>query len=429
MIKTYDLNMEKCLLGALINDPNQLSLVESILPVSERTFYNTKYNNIYRTIKKLHEDGKAYDINLLYSEAVKIDDDILLSEITDIMLSSPTGMLSENYAEQVTDMYWRRNITEACHTAIDDVQKVDTVVVLSNLESTIRSYSQKKSFHAQKLSDLADISWENYASEKKNIPTGWKDLDDLVFLRKGMHVIMGARTSMGKTSFAINLATNMAKEHRPLFFTMEQSASSMADCYVSQISGISRFNYMKGTLSDYEVERVNEHAHIWKEHADNIGVYDEIMSPDEVRHKIIIEKQNNPVDVVIIDFLHSMKAPQGTNRNSHEWIREAVTQLQNIALEQNVLMITVAQLTRSMNAREDKRPVLTDIREAGEDNTDIVMFIYRDEYYFPETTDKRGVAEIIVAKNRHGKTGTVELKFIHHSTAFEDFTDYDRGEL
>lgn len=422
----FDLEAEQILLGGLLIDPEQFSYIDSLIPIGEKIFYATKHKAIYKAMKTLTEENKSFDIILLYNEVHKHNKDITRSELVDIYHSIPTSAMNERYVHHLLEVYSRRKTAEICKNTLHGITIATPLdELLGTLIKEVSNISVvNNDKEASSINEVGLTWWDNYLNnEGKPIPrvlTGWEDLDRYVALMNGTHTIIGARTSMGKTSFAINLCTNVAQQgKKPLFFTMEQTKESVATCYISQISNVDRFNAMTGKLTEDDKKRIMDNAHIWG--SDNISsmrIYDRSWSASEVRHKILLERIHRPVDIVVIDFLHNMKPPHGMNREGHEWLRETSQQLEEIAIELNIPIVTLAQLNRKVESREDKRPFLSDIREAGEDNADIVMFIYRDEYYYPDTTNDPGVAEIIISKNRHGKTGTIKLDFIPHSTAF-----------
>jgi replicative DNA helicase len=428
----HDENIEKALLGCIISDPSKFNLVNSIFNDRDNVFYKTLHNHIYKSIKDLMQKDNTFDLNLLYSQIKRYDDDITMSYLIEIEF--PNGMLAEKYAEIVLEHFNARQTIKYCQQAISSIYNGEELLYItgdlrSKLDKTI---IDPKNRYSSNIAEDALQTWETYLDEteskhKNIIHTGWIDIDKVITMKKSHHILIGARTAMGKTSFALNLATNIALQgKRPVFFSMEQSKETMIECYISQISGVSRINFMKGQLSDFEIKRVHDNASIWGSNdIMDIGIYEGTYSPMEIRHKLIVEMKDKPVDVVIIDFLHAMKPPVGYKRDGHEWLREATKQLEELAIELNIVIVTLAQLNRSVDTREDKRPVMTDIREAGEDHADIILFIYRDEYYNPDTSEP-GVAEIIIAKQRHGRTGKIKLRFIDYSTAFINITEKEK---
>ena len=377
-------------------------------------------------MENIIKDDKPLEFSLLTTEANKINKDITIADIYKAANATPTGQLCEYYASHISELYAKRKVMESCKVALTDLGNKNVVDVVGTLEKSITEASAKgKQLYADNISDIALQWWEQYIESEgetgDRIYTGWRDLDKYLAIMPGTHIMIAARTSQGKTSFAINLATNVAKQSkRPIIFTMEQTKESVATCYVAQIAGVDRFRAMTGTMFPHDKKKVSDTAYIWgSNEINNIGIYDKPCNAQEIRHKIIMERQRNPVDMIIVDFLHNMKRPTGYSSEGHEWLRETVMQLEHIALELKVPIVTLAQVNRNVENREDRRPNLSDIREAGEDNIDIALFIYRDEYYNKDSKDK-GVAEIIIAKNRHGKTGMVKLKFINYSTAFKD---------
>lgn len=424
----HDFEMEQSLLGCLIADPEQFDIINAILPAAENTFYRINNQYIYKAMQELIKQHGTYDIPLIYSKVKQYTDEIGMSYLSEI--EYPNGLLAEKYAKNIVSLYNARKIIEHCQLSIRNIQDGhDIMSVISNLRKNIDStVIDVANIKPVNIADHAILVWEEYLdNQEKNvqslITTGFIDLDRYINIKKSRHVLIGARTSMGKTSFALNLATNMALQgKRIMFFSMEQSKQDTTECYIAQLSDVSRDGFMRGKLSEREQNKVMENAHLWgSPEVMKMNIEDKTYSPMEVRHKLIMEMKDNPIDVVFIDFLHAMKPPAGYKRDGHEWLREATKQLEEIAIELNVAIITMVQLNRNVDNRENKRPVMTDIREAGEDHADIILFIYRDEYYNPNT-EEPGIAEIIIAKQRHGPTGTIKLDFHNHSTAFMNRT-------
>ena len=426
LMPPHDLDAELKLIGGILNDKDQYMLVESILPAGAETFYNLRHQALYKAIERILKEDKPLELSLVTTEANKVNQDITIADVYKAESAIPTGELCEYYSSVISELFAKRKVMEACKIALTNIKDNDVIETVGTLEKSITEASAKgKQLYADNMSDIALSWWERYIDTEgetgDRIYTGWRDLDKYLAIVPGTHMMVAARTSQGKTSFAINLATNVAKQgKRPIIFTMEQTKESVATCYVAQIAGVDRFRAMTGTMFPHDKKKVSDTAYVWgSNEINNIGIYDKPCNAQAIRHKIIMERQRNPVDMVIIDFLHNMKPPTGYSSEGHEWLRETTTQLEHIAVELRVPIITLAQVNRKVEGRDDKRPNLSDIREAGEDNVDIALFIYRDEYYNKDSRDK-GIAEIIIAKNRHGKTGMVKLKFIDYSTAFKD---------
>ncbi len=424
-----DDRVEEGLLGSLLADPEVFSLINSIV-TDEAAFYKTKHRAIYKAIKEVYNDNKTYDVVLIHSKVKEHSDDLSITIPYLSTIEYPNGLLAERYAIRLMELYNARQTIIQCQKTLSDINDgKDLLEIVSNLKASIDKISMDPSNRpATNIAEDAINVWEKYLDEKDGvenyIPTGWPRLDRYITMKKGHHVLVGGRTGMGKTSFGLNLATNIAlMGYRPVFFTMEQSKESMVECYIAQIAGVSRKDFMKGTLSDHEKERVVNTINTWgAKDILNMGIYEGTYSVEQVRHKLITEMAENPVDVVFIDFLHAMKPPRGYKRDGHEWLREASQQLEALAIELNVLIITMVQLNRGVDNRENKRPVLIDIREAGEDNADIVLLLYRDEYY-NLNTEEPGIVEVSIAKQRHGPTGMEKLMFINYSTAFKDIPE------
>ena len=441
IVPPHDEEMEKSLLGSLLADPEQFSVVDSVINSNPEVFYRIKNKTIYESMQNLIVEYDTFDLPLLYSKVKEKTDEVPASYLSEITL--PTGYLAEQYAVNLVELYNKRlAILECQNTVVELTSGSDFTTTISSLRGRLDASILNPAFKfSTNIADDALKFWEDYLDNEKErhnnlIFSGWSVLDNMVTVKKSHHIIVGARTSMGKTSFALSWATSVALQgKRVLFFTMEQSKESLTECYISQLADVPRDHFMKGILTPEDRQKVANTAKTWGSNKlMGLGVYEGTYSAQEIRHKIILELEKKPVDIIYIDFLHAMKPPTGYKRDGHEWLREATKQLEEIAIELNVTIVTMAQLSREVDKRDNKRPVQTDIREAGEDHADTILFIYRDEYYDPETDDP-GIAEIIVSKQRHGPTGTVRLAFIDYSTRFEDvhnardYLDERRGSI
>jgi len=422
-------SLEQSLIGSLLSDPEQFPVIDSLLRSNSEVFYRIKHKHIFEAIAELYYENTSYDLPLVYNRVKAKTDDVTASDLSE--LSMPTGYLAESYAEQLVELHNKRVAIQECQNAVVSLSNGgDFTDIVASLRSALdQSVLNPANRYSSNIADDALNLWENYLDNEDTIhanviPTGFSTLDSMTTIKKGHHILVGARTSMGKSSFALSWATNVAQQGKKvIFFTMEQSKNTMVESYISQIAGVSRNRFMRGNLTEEEKEQVKRTVNKWGySELIPMGLYEGSYAPYEIRHKLVLELEKNPVDIVFIDFLHAMKPPKGYRRDGHEWLREATKQLEEIAIELNVTIVSMAQLSRDVDRRENKRPVITDIREAGEDHADLVLFIYRDEYYYPETEDA-GIAEIIIAKQRHGPTGLIRLAFIDYSTKFTDIAN------
>ncbi len=255
------------------------------------------------------------------------------------------------------------------------------------------------------------------------MPTGFTDFDHKTAgLQPGDLIIVAARPSMGKTALALNMAEYAAIKtgKAAAVFSMEMSSSQLAFRLISSLGRINQQHLRTGDLADEEWPRVTSAITMLSEA--KIFIDDTpSLSPLELRARARRLKREHDLGIIMIDYLQLMQVP-GNKENRATEISEISRSLKALAKELNVPVIALSQLNRSLEQRTDKRPVMADLRESGaiEQDADVIVFIYRDEYYNQDSTEK-GIAEIIIGKQRNGPTGTVKLTFLGQYTRFENF--------
>ena len=264
------------------------------------------------------------------------------------------------------------------------------------------------------------------------VPTGFYDLDRMTAgLQPGDMVVLAARPSMGKTAFAINIAEHVAlNEGLPVaVFSMEMGAAQLAVRIVGSIGRIDQGHLRTGKLSDEEWPRLTEAI----EKLRNISLHiDETagLTASELRANARrLARQCGKLGLIVVDYLQLMSGSGGDNENRATELGEISRGLKMLAKELGCPVIALSQLNRSVETRPDKRPMMSDLRESGaiEQDADIIMFIYRDEYYTKDACKEPGVAEIIIAKQRNGPTGVVKLAFLNKLTRFENLASGSYG--
>ena len=255
------------------------------------------------------------------------------------------------------------------------------------------------------------------------LATGFADLDELTAgLQPSDLIIVAARPSMGKTALAVNFAEHAAMRSKKAvaIFSMEMSASQLAFRLISSLGRINQQHLRTGDIQEEEWPRVTSAITMLSDA--KIFIDDTpALSPAELRARARRLKREHDLGLIVIDYLQLMAVP-GNKENRATEISEISRGLKALAKELNIPVIALSQLNRSLEQRTDKRPVMADLRESGaiEQDADVILFIYRDEYYNPESSDK-GLAEIIIGKQRNGPTGTVKLTFLGQYTKFENF--------
>ena len=264
--------------------------------------------------------------------------------------------------------------------------------------------------------------------EFTGIPTGFMDLDNML---TGMHggelLIVAARPAMGKTAFVLNIVHHLAiKKNVPcLLFSLEMSKEQLGSRLMAIDAMVdSKAMKLSHTLTDSDWDKLLESMDVMAE-APIYMVDNSSISISELRSLSRMHKQNHNIGLIVIDYLQLM-ASSGKVESRQQFISDVSRSLKNLARELDVPIIALSQLSRAVDSRTEKKPAMSDLRESGsiEQDADVVMFIYRDEYYNPETTTKPNTAEIIVAKNRSGETGSVDLRWIGKYTKFANPEKY-----
>jgi len=434
---------ERAVIGSMLIDKEAVIKVLEIL--NSECFYIPNHQVIFKAVFDLFNLGHAVDLvtvsDHLRSKGI-LDNIGGYIYLIDLAESVPTTANVEYYAKIVEEKFIRREliklsgeITEMSYASADDISKV-----LDKSEQLIFSIGQKR--FTKDLMHIKQLLIENFEVFNKDYPeektvdlvqkrtgisTGISDLDRILTgLNPSDLIILAARPSMGKTSFCLNIAANIAfKEKLPVaIFSLEMSKEQITQKIISSEAEISTIRLKTGDIDKDQ----------WKKIAKTIGkLYDAPiyiddatnLTPIEIRAKVRrLKAEHKRLGCVIIDYLQLMET-KASEVNRVQEIAKITRALKSLAREMDVPVIALSQLSRTVEQRQNKRPQLSDLRESGsiEQDADIVMFIYRDEYYNPDS-DKKKVAEILISKNRNGETGKVELYFNAGITKFTALTDF-----
>lgn len=422
-----DIVAEKSLLGAIILDD---SVIANILPILKpRDFYDERHQIIYEAMINLYDQHKPIDLLTLNSELKSmkklktIGGAPYLAELSNFV---PVASHAKAYAEIVEKASVRRRLvkagTEIAQKAYNEDANVDDLVGAAERELFEVSDKIVKSEYVPMDELLAD-ALERIAELHKNrgvlrgLKTGFRDLDKKTAgFQKGDLIIVGARPAMGKTTFAQNLAYNIASINKKgvLFFSMEMAKNEIIDRMISDVSGVDNWKMRTGNLSDEEFQRIGDAM----EEMDEIPIYiDDTSSMNivELRNKARRAMHDHNIGIVIVDYLQLL---QGSDRYKGQRVQE-VTEISRglkiLARELEIPVVALAQLSRGVTGREDPRPVLSDLRESGsiEQDADLVMFLHRPDYYKQNDDDyeETHITELIIAKHRHGEVGKIKLYF------------------
>lgn len=426
VIPPQNTDAEASLLGALLIDSDAIVKVADTVVAED--FYDPKHQRIYEAIKQLYEKHSPIDV-LTLSDQLKanglldyVDGAAYLTELTNFV---PTAAHAEKYADIIAQKSLRRRLIKASQeiTNLGYDESSSLQDIIESAESRLFDVSQK---HVkQDITSLESILSESFdrldelhkdKNKIRGLPTGFKDLDKILAgLQRSDLFILAARPSMGKTALALNLAHNAAKESKQpvLIFSLEMSKEQLVDRMLAMESGVEAWALRTGNLTDTDFEKIGQamgslsEASIYIDDTPSITVGD-------LRTKARREAHQHQLGLIIIDYLQLMS---GSSRSSGDGnrvqeISEISRGLKGIARELNVPLVALSQLSRSVESRNPQIPQLQDLRESGsiEQDADVVAFIYREDYYNPET-ERKNLTDIFIKKHRNGPTGAVELFF------------------
>lgn len=425
-IPPQNLDAEVSLLGSLLIEEDAITTIAD--KVTSEDFYEKRHGTIYNAILKLYEQNKPVDL-LTLSNVLKDSDELETvggsSYLTELTNAVPTAAHAEHYAEIVAEKAMRRKLIKASEDIVtmsfaDGASSVQEI--LEQAEQRIFSVSQHglkqdmvsiEQILAEGFDRLDDL--HKNKGRLRGVRTGWKDLDNMTAgLQRSDLIVLAARPAMGKTTLVGNLVQNIAlhEKQAALFFSLEMSKDQLVDRMLAAESGVDAWNIRTGNLSDEDFEKLGaamgslSEAPIYIDDTPGISVL-------EMRTKARREAQKHPIGLIVVDYLQLMSGSKKTGDfNRVQEISEISRGLKLIARELNVPVIALSQLSRSVESRSPQIPQLADLRESGsiEQDADIVMFIYREAYYNPDT-DRQNVTDLILAKHRNGPTGKVELYF------------------
>jgi len=435
-IPPHSIEAEQAVLGGLMLSPDSLDKVADKL--TDDDFYRRDHRVIWRAINELANKGMPCDAITLGDWFVANDMSEMIRDSTyllELANSTPSAANIAAYGDIVREKSVMRQLIDAGTSITEDGFRPEGKSVQEVMELAEQRVFRIAESGARGKKDIVSVREaageafrmlsERY--EKKGqltgLSTGFTDLDELTSgLQPSDLVIVAARPSMGKTAFALNLAEAAAMRGKKsvAVFSMEMSASQLAFRLISSLGRVHAQHLRNGDLAEEDWPRVTSAITML---ADAKIFIDDTpaMSPVEMRSRSRRLQREHGLGLIVIDYLQLMQVP-GNSENRATEISEISRGLKALAKELNVPVIALSQLNRSLEQRADKRPMMSDLRESGaiEQDADVIMFIYRDEYYNKESPDK-GLAEIIIGKQRNGPTDTVKLAFLGHYTKFENW--------
>ncbi len=436
-IPPHSVEAEQSVLGGLMLDNQTWDQIAG--HINENDFYRSDHRLIFRTIEALANRNEPFDV-LTVSEYLKshhqlaeAGSDIYLFELAK---NTPSAANIRAYADIVRERSVVRQLLNTSSEIADMAYHPEgrtSTEMIDLAEQKIFQISEqgRKNSGPVKLADYLAMASERidalYHSDAElaGTATGFTDFDGMTSgLHKGDLVIVAGRPSMGKTAFAMNLAENVAiRGTAPvLVFSMEMPGEQLAMRMMSSLGRIDQNTVRTGKLSDDDWPRLSSAVSMLSE-AKMLIDDTPALSPAEVRARARrVAREHGDLGLIVLDYLQLMQVP-GYRENRTLEISEISRSLKALAKEMKVPVIALSQLNRSLEQRTDKRPVMSDLRESGaiEQDADLIVFIYRDEVYNPDTAEK-GTAEIIIGKQRNGPIGRVRMTFLGQYTRFENFT-------
>ena len=430
-IPPHDIEAEQAILGSMLTDKD--AVINAIEVLREDSFYREDNRAIYAAILGLYAKSEPIDIITVKAELIENGNFERiggLEYLASLPEKVPTTANVDKYIKIVDEKSMLRNLINSANEMValgfNETEDVDQIMDMA--EKKIFDLSQKK--NSKGYTQLKDVLVESFAKLEElynqkgrisGISTGFADLD---LRTSGLHnsdlIIVAARPAMGKSAFAINIATNVAvQSKKPVaIFNLEMSKDQVGNRILCSEAMVDNNKIRTGQVEDDD----------WVKLASTLGRLSEApiyiddtagISIMEIRAKCRKLKMERDIGLVVIDYLQLIQGSGTKNSSREQEISEISRSLKILAKELNIPVIALSQLSRSVEKRDDKRPMLSDLRESGaiEQDADIVMFLYRDDYY-NEDSEKKNIAEVILAKHRGGSTGTVDLAWLPSYTKF-----------
>ncbi|WP_114417422.1 replicative DNA helicase [Marinospirillum perlucidum] len=428
---------EQSVLGGLLLDNASMDAVAELLV--ETDFYIKAHQLIFRAMRELNDKLSPFDPLILSNHLRELE---LLEAVGgspylyELGRNTPSASNIRAYAEIVRDRSVRRHLIEAANRIADAAFNPagrNTDELLNEAEQQVFAIAEERPKFGgpQHITDIAGEvvtmleTLDVNASGITGLPTGFSDLDEMTSgLQPSDLVIVAGRPSMGKTTFAMNLVENAAVHTgKPvLVFSMEMPSSQLMMRIVSSLGRVEQNRLRTGNLEDADWDRITGTIRLIKDTKlfidDTPG-----LSPNDMRtrtRRLTKEQGCNPA-LIMVDYLQLMRVPGNTENRTNE-ISEISRSLKALAKEFNCPVVALSQLNRGLEQRTNKRPIMSDLRESGaiEQDADVIAFVYRDEVYNPENPDNKGLAEVIIGKQRNGPVGSVHLLFTGKFTRFDN---------
>ena len=443
MSEPNNLEAERNVIGCCFLSKKAIDKASNIL--TEEMFFDKRHALIYRAIIALYKNDHEVDAVTLKNEIEKtgsLNDVGGFEYLSDTIRSVVSAANIDEYIEIVKDKALRRNLIQACEKIEVVARKgeIETADVIDSAEKQIFSITkQRKAGDFKTASEVVSDTLKKLENLSKQdtdvtgISTGFKDFDKLTGgLHENQLIIIAARPAMGKTAFALNLAVNAALSSGKSvgLFNLEMGADQLMNRMLAAEGAIDASKLRTGHFNNDDWKKLNEaastlsEAPIYFEDATNITI-------SEIRAKCRRLAEQHNLGLVIIDYLQLITGGPGYGNNRQQEVSDISRSLKTMAMELEIPVIALAQLSRQVESREDKRPMLSDLRESGsiEQDADLVAFLYRDDYYRKDDSDNpNSVSELIVAKHRNGENRTIKLLFERNISNFRDLDEKHNEE-
>ncbi|MEX0668169.1 MAG: replicative DNA helicase [Candidatus Saccharimonadales bacterium] len=432
-IPPQSVEAESSLIGSILIDQEAMTKIADI--VSSNDFYETRHNQIFSSILQLYEQRRPIDV-LTVTEKLEssgiIDKVGGASYITDLANSVPSAAHVEEYADIVAKKATLRRLIGAAQeiTNLGYSDSQDTAELIDQAEQLLYGVSDNKNRQAfRSIGDVLSESFDRIEELSKDkgklrgVSTGFRSVDNILAgLQNSDLLILAARPAMGKSSFALNIAHHVAiDEGIPVgLFSLEMSQEQLVDRLLSAEAGVDSWKLRTGNLDDKDFAKIGDAMGVLSEAP--IFIDDTPMANVmDMRTKARRIQSQHGLGLIIVDYLQLMSGRGNYGENRVQEVSEISRGLKGLARELNVPVLALSQLSRGVESRNPQIPQLADLRESGsiEQDADVVMFLYREEYYNPDT-DRQGLSDLFVKKHRNGPTGQVELYFHAEKTQFRE---------
>lgn len=435
--ENHNLTAEQSVIGTLLHRPDAFDDLDGLQPGD---FWAEENRVIFETISLMAMSGERIDLVTLDNKLIetgRVSAAGGLSYLADVMQNTPTTLNAKRYARIVRDYAMARRLAAAgaeVQKIADEpapieerIAKAQQAILAMDLEKS--SGNEPRSIQEIAAGCIKGINARMQGEDVSGLMTGFYDLDQMTGgLQPGDLIIIAGRPSMGKTCLALNIAEHVADEGHVLFFSLEMTGDQLGKRSIASLGEIELDQVLHGRdFTDEQLERVSYAAA--RLHRMKLTVDEYTRSPQGISAEARRIKRKHGLSLIVVDYLGQMRLPT-TNRNDTKanQISEISADMKALAKQLGVPLVLLSQLNRDVEKRPDKRPMMSDLRDSGaiEQDADLILFPYRDEYYYPDGTGNKGWAEVIIAKQRMGRVGKILLQF---QGQYSRFVNPSKGTL